>query len=73
MRREWTRTENNIKEAIDYVWDKQIVLLIYPEEMDLVVAHIWTEDFCYLKHTLVIDSTSFDTKEEFEKAVQDYL
>lgn len=73
MHREWTRTKENIREARDYAWDKQIVLLIYPEEMNLVVADSWSEELCYLKYTLVIDTTGFDTKEDFDKAVEDYL
>lgn len=73
MRREWKNTKENLIEARDYTWDKQIVLLIYSENMDLIVSDIWSEELCYLKYTLVIDSTGFATKEDFDRAVEEYL
>lgn len=61
---------NSLSEAIDMAWDKKRKLLIYPEDMNLIVVDVPREEHCYLSHrTHQIESRFFDSKEEFEKEV----
>lgn len=69
MHREWNYNKESLMEAIDYAWDKQIVLLLYPEDMDLIVADAWADEYCLLKHTLVLDTTAFKSKEVFQECI----
>lgn len=61
---------NEIDEAIDKAWELKECILLYPEEMNLIVVDKEREEHSYLSHTIIIDSNCFDSKEEFVECIK---
>lgn len=61
---EYTRSEYN--KASEKAWEEKKTLLIYPDDMDLIVVDFAREEHCYLSNrTRKIDSRDYENKEKF--------
>ena len=56
--------------AIEAAWTEKKILLIYPDDMDLIVVDVPREELCYLTKTYTVYSQLYDTKEKLENEVK---
>lgn len=66
-------TKENMILAVNTAWNEKKSLLLYPEDMDLIVVDIPRDAHCYLTKTIIVDADRFDTKEELEEHIKNYL
>lgn len=56
--------------AIETAWTEKKTILIYPEDMDLIVVDISREEQGYLTKTHIVESQRYNTREEFENEIK---
>lgn len=67
-------TRNQLETAITLAWDNKATLLVYPEDMDLIVVDIPREEYGYLSsRTYVVDTNQFESKQEFHSFIHNII
>lgn len=65
-------TKDQIALAVKTAWNEDKELLLYPEDMDLIVVDIPREEHCYLTKTRIITARDYNNKEELEEELSTY-